>query len=494
SDLGTSGCEKKGRYFRFQHLWFGHFPKALGHVDEAVSDLFDRLDKRVTPVPAILAETFRSLSACRRAGEGRFIGCAQLLLVWFYSHFWKVEKISYRVFSENYSPLKELVATPRRDDITGEKWLVILQNLQEEDVEWRAPWMIPSEILYRCGEFNWVPLLGIWGAVGYAPLLVLRQYRSRQFIPVTHGLAQCEFSFKEDNYKKKVREMSNAWNQIHRMKIFAVNPMTTPEYNLWWGRRINDNIPASSQEDVRPIEEHLQVVPSELEIIKQNFKKRSSELGKKIEQLEEEKMRLGLDVDIHKLEAEKLRKGKNKAEEDLDSLKTDYKKLRVSMRTAGVDGLVRESALEKNLSECQNEEARLKARVAELEKSLYLHRSRNSVIELRVSLNKIEELKGKIGELEDALHNSELRVELLERRNEQYQEQFHRAQNQIRDRDYIMGQAVTQVREVADHLQTLAVQADVLSLSYESESSRGRELAQLLRSVKTLSIKAKPYM
>ncbi|MFQ6664133.1 hypothetical protein Gotur_031344, partial [Gossypium turneri] len=106
------------------------FPKALGHVDEAVSDLFDRLDKRVIPIPAILAETFRSLSACRRAGEGRCIGCAQLLLAWFHSHFWKVEKVSYRVFSENYSPLKELVATPRRDDISEEKWIMILQNLQ----------------------------------------------------------------------------------------------------------------------------------------------------------------------------------------------------------------------------------------------------------------------------------------------------------------------------------------------------------------------------
>ncbi|MBA0786317.1 hypothetical protein Gotri_025441, partial [Gossypium trilobum] len=44
------------------------FPKALGHVDEAVTDLFDRLDNRVTPVPAILAETFKSLNECRRAG------------------------------------------------------------------------------------------------------------------------------------------------------------------------------------------------------------------------------------------------------------------------------------------------------------------------------------------------------------------------------------------------------------------------------------------
>ncbi|MFQ6622642.1 hypothetical protein Gotur_001907 [Gossypium turneri] len=94
-------------------------------------------------------------------------------------HFWKVDKVSYRVFSENYSPLKEIVATPRRDDISEEKWATILQNLQEEDVEWRAPWWLPDEILYRCGDFDRVPLLGIRGAIGYAPLLVLRQYRSR---------------------------------------------------------------------------------------------------------------------------------------------------------------------------------------------------------------------------------------------------------------------------------------------------------------------------
>ncbi|KAH1129964.1 hypothetical protein J1N35_001342 [Gossypium stocksii] len=81
------------------------FPKALRHIDEAVVDLLDRLDKWVTPIPTILAEKFRFLSTCRRAGEGRFIGCAQLLLVWFHSHFWKVDKVSYRVFSENYSPL-----------------------------------------------------------------------------------------------------------------------------------------------------------------------------------------------------------------------------------------------------------------------------------------------------------------------------------------------------------------------------------------------------
>ncbi|MBA0871706.1 hypothetical protein Goshw_029099, partial [Gossypium schwendimanii] len=53
------------------------FPKALGHIDEAVTDLFDQLDRRVTPIPVILAQTFKSLSACRKTREGRFIGCVQ---------------------------------------------------------------------------------------------------------------------------------------------------------------------------------------------------------------------------------------------------------------------------------------------------------------------------------------------------------------------------------------------------------------------------------
>ncbi|MBA0636673.1 hypothetical protein Godav_029225, partial [Gossypium davidsonii] len=87
-----------------------------------------------------------------RAGEGRFIGCVQLLLAWFHSHFWKVDKVSYRFFSKNYSSLKEIVAIPMRDDISEEKWVTILQNLQEEDIEWKAHWMLPDEILYRCGN------------------------------------------------------------------------------------------------------------------------------------------------------------------------------------------------------------------------------------------------------------------------------------------------------------------------------------------------------
>ncbi|MBA0644219.1 hypothetical protein Goklo_028409 [Gossypium klotzschianum] len=81
----------------------------------------------ISPIAASLLG--RSLSAYRRVGEERFIGYAQLLLAWFYSHFLKVENVSYRIFFENYSLLKEFVATLMRDNISEEKWMTILQGL-----------------------------------------------------------------------------------------------------------------------------------------------------------------------------------------------------------------------------------------------------------------------------------------------------------------------------------------------------------------------------
>ncbi|MBA0795943.1 hypothetical protein Gohar_006763 [Gossypium harknessii] len=76
-------------------------------------------------------------------------------------------------------------------------------------------------------------------------------------------------------------------------------------------------------------------------------------------------MQLGLDVDIQKLEGNKLRKGKNKAEEDLDSLKMDYKKLCLSMRTV---------ELEKTSDQWRQETKEEKNRVVQWEKNAKIPR------------------------------------------------------------------------------------------------------------------------
>ncbi|MBA0755846.1 hypothetical protein Gogos_020576 [Gossypium gossypioides] len=103
-------------------------------------------------------------------------------------------------------------------------------------------------------------------------------------------------------------------------------------------------------------------------------------------------------------------------------------------------------------------------------------------------------MKEIIEELETALQNCEIRIEYLEANEDRQNEQFHYFQNQVRNKDHIMGEVVVQIREVADHMQTLAVQADMLSLKYELESNRGQELASLLKKIRVLSIRGKPYL
>ncbi|MFQ6670501.1 hypothetical protein Gotur_035393 [Gossypium turneri] len=78
--------------------------------------------------------------------------------------------------------------------------------------------------------------------------------------------------------------MSNAWNQTRRMKILAVGLSLTPKYSQWRDQRVNDNIPVFNSETARSLEEHLQVIPSEMEIIKQDFEKRSRQNEKRKEQ------------------------------------------------------------------------------------------------------------------------------------------------------------------------------------------------------------------
>ncbi|MBA0609057.1 hypothetical protein Godav_021187 [Gossypium davidsonii] len=73
-------------------------------------------------------------------------------------------------------------------------------------------------------------------------------------------------------------------------------------------------------------------------------------------------------------------------------------------------------------------------------------------MELRASLRKIEEMKGRIEELKLTLQNCEIRIEYLEANKGHQNKQLHHFQNQVRNRDHIMGETVTQIREVADHL------------------------------------------
>ena len=149
-------------------------------MDAAVVDLIEQIDNRVNSIPAIITETIRSLNYCRRKGEGNFIGCAPLLYIWIWSHFWDKCEASLRFCMSTMILVKEFCQKGWSKDQTREQWVVAVRDLDSAHVTWKAPWMNQDCVLYGCGDKMWVPLLGLWGVVNYAPLLVCRQYASEQ--------------------------------------------------------------------------------------------------------------------------------------------------------------------------------------------------------------------------------------------------------------------------------------------------------------------------
>ncbi|KAG8472782.1 hypothetical protein CXB51_034728 [Gossypium anomalum] len=72
--------------------------------------------------------------------------------------------------------------------------------------------------------------------------------------------------------------------------------------------------------------------------------------------------------------------------------------------------------------------------------------------------------------------------------------QNHNPTVEVEERDYVIGEAIAQIRELAEYVQDMAIRADVLSLMYSSSSDVGRELALLLDRVKALGLRAKAYL
>ena len=73
----------------------------------------------------------------------------------------------------------------------------------------------------------------IVGAISYAPLMVLRQFVEKQFIPVTGGLEQLEFSYEDFTAAKEIDQVMKFWKQTLRINMGLVASKVTLEYVVW---------------------------------------------------------------------------------------------------------------------------------------------------------------------------------------------------------------------------------------------------------------------
>uniref|UniRef100_A0A2N9H638 DUF7745 domain-containing protein n=1 Tax=Fagus sylvatica TaxID=28930 RepID=A0A2N9H638_FAGSY len=147
--VGKKGW-KKFRINAFKIAFAGIFlfPTSAGRIDLGVIPIVFSEGRSI--IPAILCETVRSLSYCRRQGEGVPMFCTQLLQLWFCSHLQHFHRLQ----------------TP--------------YHFERHTVTWGpAAWMPWT----HCALFDGVPLPGVWGCTGHYPSLALRQFSGVQYPP-----------------------------------------------------------------------------------------------------------------------------------------------------------------------------------------------------------------------------------------------------------------------------------------------------------------------
>ncbi|KAG8500522.1 hypothetical protein CXB51_002659 [Gossypium anomalum] len=382
------------------------FARVLGHLEVAVFDFFERLKQGVNPIPTILAETFRSLSTCRRVGKGRFIGYAQLL-----------------------------------------------NNLRVEDITWRAPWIRPSVLLYKCGGQDWVPLLGLCGGVGYAPLLVQRQFSSRQFIPATGGLAQFEFAFAGEGYMKRVRDIAKSWKEIHFMELALYADTLTQDYDIWKKQRMSRDLST----------------------------------------LQEENYQLKIEVQVERSRTEKVQREAEIARNDLRDLHLENKKLRNTIKNSGLGKSTAEwkeeisnikGGMEFWKGKAKKEEEKAARAAIEL-------RRKNAEYEIVTaefanSQSEHQELKRRVRDLENMLQSRQQQLDnllkALEEKNDQYDRDMHAYEGTLQEREMQLNFLINEIRQAAMQVVQLSDEAEVLSCQFPP--SQRSSISEFLEQVK----------
>ncbi|KAG8472142.1 hypothetical protein CXB51_036833 [Gossypium anomalum] len=404
------------------------FPRVLGHLEVAVFDFFERLKQGVNPVLTILAETFRSLNTCQRVGKGRFIGCAQLLNVWILSHFWKVERTPFHMFSKTFAPLEAYLKKEWPKEVTKQHRIH------------------PSVLLYKCGSQDWVPLLGLWGGVGYAPLLVQRQFSSRQFLPATGGLAQFEFAFAGEGYMKRVRDIAKSWKEIHFMELALYADNLTQDYDIWRKQRVNSQqISSTSYTAQNPF---LEEMPSELEMARQEFEREKVKMSRDLSTLQEENYQLKIEVQVERSRTKKVQreaeiKGKAKKEEE----KAARAAIELRRKNAEYEMVTAEFA------NSQSEHQELKRRV--------------------------RDLKNMLQPRQQQLDNL---LKALEEKNDQYDRDIHAYEGTLQEKEMQLNFLINEIRKAAMQVVQLSDEAEVLSCQFPP--SQRSSISEFLEQVK----------
>ncbi|KAL5172387.1 hypothetical protein HKD37_16G045154 [Glycine soja] len=143
------------------------FPNVDGLVDLATIDAFLAYHhSKESPVVAVLADLFDTFNRRCEKSSARIICCLPALCVWLVSHLFQQDTrhpcplLSHRSCTEK-----------RRID-----WDQLLAGIGGRTISWFPRWKEGKEgVLFSCGRYPNIPLVGTRGCINYNPALAIRQ-------------------------------------------------------------------------------------------------------------------------------------------------------------------------------------------------------------------------------------------------------------------------------------------------------------------------------
>lgn len=191
------------------------FPNVPNFVDVNAIQIFSQKN----PVPTLLGDFYHAIHIRNQKKGGLLWCCTPLLYIWFKSHL-----------------PTEGAFVDKKDTL---RWSDRLMGLAAKDIRWFEISLSRKEnleVIYSCGEFPNVPLIGIRGGINYNPVLLKRQfgYALRE-PPEGKELAET-FFFTVGDDEEVLWKAVKAWNHVRykgRLHFGRRDCVVYSQYTAW---------------------------------------------------------------------------------------------------------------------------------------------------------------------------------------------------------------------------------------------------------------------
>ncbi|KAH1228474.1 hypothetical protein GmHk_10G028453 [Glycine max] len=347
------------------------FPNVDGLIDLAAIDAFLAYRRsKESPVVAILADLFDTFDRRCEKSSARIICCLPALCVWLVSHLFQQDTrhpcplLSHRSCTEK-----------RRMD-----WDQLLAGIGGRTISWLPRWKEGKEgVLFSCGKYPNIPLVGTRGCINYNPTLAIRQlgYPMRG-APTEESMSPFLVRDLGAQNSKTIQRIHKAWETPLRkdQELRGIRNGIIGGYHEWLKVRIRGldwlaKLKVVSEESFEAPEEdeEVQALKSELgkaKLAKEKFKLAATHVRKECAGLREENTITARALEQETKRARKEEYGRNKFRGALWGSNSELKLRREERDQSRTHSMV----LKEELIACSRSKRSLSQRLCETETNM----------------------------------------------------------------------------------------------------------------------------